>query len=178
MFAPILPNPIIPICMVFLPLRSKVAGVVPEKDCGLVEPVLVSERPESGRAEEEVPGRVRSEAEPARREDPEKVSAREEEHVTAHRSASRHDPIRTGSYLGRALAARAAVPEQIPVRPLGVHLRAPPTLVPSVVPFQEIGVDFGHLAVASQLAGAGSSLERAGEDPDEGSASEACSQPA
>src|SRR5215470_123382 len=49
MFAPILPNPIIPICIAFLPLRSEVAGVVPEKDRRLVEAVLVAERAERGR---------------------------------------------------------------------------------------------------------------------------------
>jgi len=95
------------------------------------------------------------------------VSAGEEKHVTWDRSHPLHDPVRARSDIGRALPFGAAVPEQIPVRPLGVDLHAPPTLVLSVVPFQEIGVELGHATVAGQLAGAGSSLERAGEDPGE-----------
>src|SRR5215475_9267833 len=124
MFAPILPSPIIPICMLSLRLRGcfEMAGVVPEQDRSLIEAMLVAERPESGRAEKKVPGPIRREPEPACRQDAKEVPAGEEEDVAGDRAHALHDPIRARADLRRALAIGAAIAKEIPVRSLGVDL--------------------------------------------------------
>src|SRR5678816_1327247 len=99
MFAPILPSPTIPICIVFSPSGGcfEVTGVVPEQHCRLIPAMLVAERSESCRAEEEVPGPVRREPEPPCRQDPKEVSAGEDKHVPGERAHPLHDAIRPRS---------------------------------------------------------------------------------
>src|SRR5215813_585777 len=118
MFAPILPSPIIPICMLFSPSCGcrEMAGVVPEQDRRLIQAVLVAERPESRRAEEKMSSSVRREPEPPCCQDPKEVSAGEEEDVPGDRAHALHDSIRTRSDRRRALSARAAIPEEVPLR--------------------------------------------------------------
>jgi hypothetical protein len=60
--------------------------------------------------------------------------------------------------------SRAAVAEQLPVRALRVDLGRAAALILAVVPFDQIGVDFGHGTKAGQIAGADRALQGTGED--------------
>src|SRR6267378_122676 len=74
------------------------------------------------------------ESDPAGGQHPNKVSTREEQHI----SSSHFDAIQhifgSCSYLGRRFASRAAVAEELPVRTLCTDLCRSATLICAVVP--------------------------------------------
>src|SRR5713226_3673150 len=154
-----------------------VRHLVPEADHRLGSIVLVPHRAETGRTEQEVPARPRFEPEPARGEHSEKVSARKEQDVPFDRPHPAYHPVGPCSDLIRRLPSRAAVAEQLPVRTLGANVSAGAAFIRAVVPFEEIRLDFGHGAEASQLAGSNRPLQGAREHRGERQSLEPLSEP-
>src|SRR5262249_32460132 len=151
--------------------------LVPEADHRVGAVMFVPRRTEAGRAEEEVPARPRLEPEPARSEYAEEVPAREQQHVAIDGADSAYHTVGPRSDLVRRLPSRAAVAEQLPVRALGVDLRAGTTFIGAVVPFHEVGIDFRHRAEASELARSNHPLQGAGEHRGELRSLEPLSEP-
>jgi len=117
------------------------------------------------------------ELEPARGKHPEKVPARKEQHVAAHFPHPASHPVGPLPDLVRRLPARAAVPEQLPVRALIVDLGAGETFVRAVVPFAQVGLDAGRGAEAGQLAVRTARRQGTREHPGERQTREPLSQP-
>src|SRR5262250_1299360 len=138
--------------------------------------MLVAHRTEAGRPEDEQPARARLEPEPARREHPKKVSAREEQGVPLDRPDPQYHAVGPSADLRGRLPFRAAVAEQLPVGTLRVNLGAGPAFVRAVVPLPEVGLDLRRGTEARQLARSDRPLQRAREDRGELHALEPLSQ--
>ena len=78
-----------------------------------------------------------------------------------------------GDYLSGRFTAGAAIAEEPPVGAVAADFGAAETFVVSVIPFNEIGVEFGDGFVTSEGAGLGGALQRAGEHFGEGEAFQA-----
>src|SRR5262245_44184822 len=104
--------------------RPHVARVVPEADRGLRRAVVVAERREARRPEQEARAGRGLEPEPAGGERAQEVPAREEQHVAPCRAHPPDDAVGARPDLRRRLAARAAVAEEQPIGALRVDLRA------------------------------------------------------
>jgi len=104
----------------------------------------------------------RFEGDPAGGEHPQEVTAREKQDVAFNGAHAAQYTICPCAYLGWRFATRAAIPEQLPVRPPGADLCRTETLIFAVVPLDQVAVDFGHGPESSQSASPGGALERAG----------------
>src|SRR5271166_3636794 len=127
-------------------------AIVPKLDCGLGQFMLIAQRAEARSAQQEVPATSRVEAEPAGREHPQEMPARKNQHVAFDRAHPAHDAIGPRAYLARRLSSGAAVTEELPFRALRMDLSRAAALVLAVIPFDQVGVDFGRGAKAGQLA--------------------------
>src|SRR5262249_21044401 len=73
-------------------------------------------------------------------------------------------PVHTRTHLFRRLTARASIPEDLPARRGLVDLLGRQSLVLAIVPLDQVGVDHGLIAEASQLAGLSCPLHRTAEN--------------
>src|SRR5215510_3173692 len=64
--------------------------------------------------------------------------------------------------LVRRFPSGASITKQLPLGALLVDISGEAALILAVVPFEQVPVDFSHSSKASQLAGSGSALQRAG----------------
>ena len=103
-------------------------------------------------------------SEPARHEHTQHVSVGKERHVALDSARPGNHAIHARADLRRRLAARASVPEDQPARCAGMDLPWRQTLVPPVVPLDQVGVDDGCAAEARQLAGLARALQGADEN--------------
>src|SRR5262249_41078613 len=87
-------------------------------------------------------------------------------------------PVGSSPDLVRRLSSRAAVTEQIPVRTLGMDLRAGTAFVRAIIPFEEVGLDDGGGPEAGQLARSARSLQGAREHRRELQSVEPLAEPA
>ena len=124
---------------------------------------LVAQRAQRGRVEREQAAGRRLEPEPARSENAQDVTVREEEHVAAHRCGLGEDPVCSVTHLGRVLAVRNAAGEKRPARDVVADLRRRAALVVAVVPLAEIVARLRLRAETGEPAGVGGPLERARE---------------
>src|SRR5262245_8383704 len=92
------------------------------------------------------------------------MPARKEQDVRLHRANAGHHAVGSGADLIRRLSSRAAVAEQLPFRTFFVNLLGALALVLAIVPFEEVAVGLCCGGEASQLAGPGCALQRAGEN--------------
>src|SRR5437867_8467606 len=131
---------------------ARVLRIVPQSNHRLGPVVLVAERGEARRAQQQIsPGRG-LEPEPAGAQHPQEMPAREEQDVSPRFPHAAHHAVGPGADLVWRLAARAAVAEELPVGTLGVNLGAGASLILPVVPFDQILVDLGSRPESSQLA--------------------------
>ena len=125
--------------------------------------MVVAEHAQGTRIQQEVLPRDGGQSEPARREYAQHMSMREQGDVTRYRTRTGDHPIRPGTYLHRRLAARAAVPKNQPARRL-LTVPGRQSLVFAVVPLDEVGINYSHVAEARQFAGVPCPLQRADEN--------------
>src|SRR5262245_7547393 len=92
------------------------------------------------------------------------MSAGEQQHVSTHSPQAAHGPVSPGDDLGRRFPSRAAVAEQLPVGALCPNIGRPPSLILAVVPFQQIGIDFGDGPKAGQFTCPAGALQGTGKD--------------
>src|SRR5262245_53244071 len=90
-----------------------VAVVVPQADGRLRRGVLVAQRAQGGRGEEEHPPRGRLPPAPTGGEDPEEVAAGEQQHVAGGGPEAGDHPVGAGGDGRDAFAAGAAVAEEL-----------------------------------------------------------------
>src|SRR5271156_6815022 len=109
-------------------------AIVPKLDCGLGQFMLIAQRAEARRAQQEVPATSRVEAEPAGREHPQEMPARKNQHVAFDRAHSAHDAVGPRSDPGRRLSSGAAGPEQVPVRGPPKEFSGSAALILAIVP--------------------------------------------
>src|SRR5215469_13230777 len=115
-------------------------------------------------------------ADPAGREDAQKMRAGEDQHVAVGRADPLDDAIGAGADRGRILAARTTVAEQVPVGAVFMNVVRLGAFVLAIIPLDRIGQNLGLAAEAGQLAGAAGTLQRAGKHLDEAEALEAAGE--
>ena len=125
--------------------------------------MLVAEETEArGGEAEKLPG-DRLETDPAGGQHSEKVTAGEEQRISAGGANPPDDAVGPQRNLRGGLATGTAIPKQLPVGLLSAYVCRFPSLVQSVVPLEQIGVGFGHGSETGELTGARGALERTGE---------------
>src|SRR5262245_43827915 len=151
--------------------------VVPQSNHGTGARVLVGELAQARRPQEEASSGPGREAEPARRQDPQEMPAREEQDVAVDGTHPVDHAVGPHGDLVRRFTVGTAVAKQVSLRPLAMDVGAGPSFVAAVVPFEEIGIAFGARAEAGKLTGLGRTLQRAGEHLRECHALEPLGQP-
>jgi len=153
-----------------------VVRIVPEADRRFGQTVFISERAQTGCAQQEVARALHGQPYPSRGQSPQEMPAGEDEDGAFDSTDPLDDAIRSRAQFLEGLAAGESVAEDLPIRAFGLDLRARESLVFPVVPFHEVRVDFGSLSEAGELARARRALQRAGEDPAEFEALETLAQ--
>jgi len=100
----------------------------------------------------------RFDTDPAGGQHANEVSARKQQHITLGPPHATHYAIRPGGYLRRGFASRTTVPEEVPTRALAKDLGRPPAFIVSVVPLDQVAIDFGSSAETRKIASANSAL--------------------
>src|SRR5262249_56822450 len=103
--------------------------------------VLISERTQARRAQQEESGGSRLETEPAGGEHAQEVAARKEHHVTLDGADTAHHAIRSDADMVGRFPTGTAVAEDLPVRTLRTDLGGATPLVLAVVPLDQVGID-------------------------------------
>ena len=114
-----------------------------DRRLGLV--VLIAQRAQARSAQQQVSAARRVEAEPAGGEHPQEMPARKNQHVAFNGSDSAHYAVGARADLVGQFSSRTAFAEQLPVRALRVDFSRAAILILAVVPFDQVGVDFGHV---------------------------------
>src|SRR6516164_2705053 len=91
------------------------------------------------------------------------MPARKNQYISLNAARPGHHPVSPSGNLLRRFTSRTAVAKQLPVRPLLADLGSGATLVLTVVPFDEVPIDFGHSSEAGQFAGPGRAPQGTGE---------------
>src|ERR1700760_3048950 len=105
------------------------------------------------------------------------MAARKHDRPVIGRAKASDDAIGAGADVSWLLAVRAAIPEQEPAGTVRENLAALATFVVAVIPFEEIGIEFGDAAESGELTGAPRALKRARDDPAKRYAFEALLKP-
>ena len=92
------------------------------------------------------------------------MAAGKEQYIAVQGLQPSDDAVGAAANLGWAFAARAAIAEKLPVRPLFQNSSGFLSLVGAVVPLDQVRVDYGDLAEAGQLTGAPRPLQWASQD--------------
>src|SRR5215470_10363476 len=87
---------------------------------------------------------------PARRQYSNEMPAGKKQHISLHRAQATHDAIGPRCGLGWRFPSWSAVAEQFPAGALAVDVDSTTTLVITIVPFEQILVDFSHSSKTSQ----------------------------
>ena len=120
--------------------------------------VLVTERGNSGCAQEVESRFFRRGLEPARRQDAEYVAVREQSDISVCIEGPVDDGAGTDRHLPDRLPARDAVAEEGPAGPVAVDVVGGAAFVIAIVPFAQVGLDLGDSAETGQFAGAPGAL--------------------
>src|SRR6266576_1868257 len=113
--------------------------------------MFITQRTHAGGAQQEVSSGRRFEHHPAGGEHPQEVAARKKEHSRSGGSHPGQYAVSPRTHLVRRFTARATVAEQLPLRPRSKDLVRAETLVLTVVPFDQIAIDFGNCPEPRQL---------------------------
>ncbi len=89
------------------------------------------------------------------------MSARKNQHIAVDGAHAIDNAIGPDANLFRGFSVRAAVTKQLPVGSFRMNFYGSETFVITVVPFDQIAIDFGYGAKARQCASSGSALQRA-----------------
>src|SRR6266581_767460 len=148
----------------FSVLLNHVPIVVPQADRRFRQVVFVAQDAQRRGGEHEEAGLVSRQAQPARRQDPQKVAVTEQEDVPVDGPQSGYHPVGTGPDRRHRLATGTAVAEEIPVGPLAADVGGAPALIVAVIPLLQIRDDLAGVAKARQLARPAGPPQRAHED--------------
>src|SRR2546426_7175961 len=143
-------------------LAANMTSVVPQPDYWLRQVVFVAQRAQARWAQQEVSTDRGIEPEPTSGEYSQEMPARKKQHVTLNRAHAFHRAVCPRANLVRRFSSGAAIAKQLPIRALPVDVSGKATLILAIVPFEQVPIDFSHSSKASQLAGPGGTLQRAG----------------
>src|SRR5215467_3436220 len=129
---------------------------------------IVTEHAQGARLEQEVLPRAHGQAKPARGEHTQHVAVGKQRDVTRGGTGSRDRSIHPLADLLWRFSVRASIPEDQPAGGLSVNLTGRQTLIPAVVPLDQIGIHDRLVAEPGQGAGFTSPLQGTGEDEGEG----------
>ena len=82
---------------------------------------------------------------PSHTQDATELAVCEEGDVASQRPQTGNQPVSAFGYLRWRFAARASVPKNVPIRPLGPDLGRAPSLVVAIVPLDRIRFDFSGI---------------------------------
>src|SRR5271156_6149485 len=141
--------------------------VIPKLNYRLGQVVLVAKRAQARGAQQKIFSALGFHSQPARDQYSQNVPARKNQNVALDRTHAVNHTVGARSNLGGRFPTGATVAEQLPARTLGMDLRGAQTLVFAVIPFDQVMIDIGLIAEASQLAGPRRALRRTGKYPGE-----------
>src|SRR5215510_9536498 len=137
--------------------------VIPQSDHRPGQLVFIAHRTQACRTKHEPLGIYRHfKSNPARRQYPNEMPAGKKQHISRYRAQAVHYAIGPRGGLGWRFPSRSAVAEQFPAGALRPDLGSAASLIFTIVPFDQILVDFSHGSKTSQLTGAPGTLQRAG----------------
>jgi hypothetical protein len=128
-----------------------VTSVIPHPNHWLGKGMFITQRTHAGRAQQEVSSGPRLKPHPSGGEHPQEVAARKKEHSRSGGSHPGQYEVSPHAHLVRRFTARATVAEQLPLRSRSKDLVCAETLVLTVVPFDQIAIDFGNCPEPGQL---------------------------
>jgi len=88
------------------------------------------------------------------------MGAGEEQCISSGCSHSAQHAVGPGGYLVRRLASRTAIAKNLPVGAHTVNLRRRQTFILTIVPFEQVGIDFSFGAKTRQVTGSVCALQR------------------
>src|SRR5215469_11475433 len=136
-------------------LVANMTCIIPEADHRLGQVMFITHRTHASRARDEVPAGSSFEAEPAIGEHTQEMPAGKEQHVPLDGPHSAHHVIGPDTNLFWGFSSRTTIPEQLPVRALGVNFNSAAALIITVIPFQQVAIYLGNVPKASQFACSG-----------------------
>jgi hypothetical protein len=116
------------------------------------------------------------ESNPTNAKHPPEMAVRKDGNLALQQSQSRDDAIGAVGHLFRRFAAGASVSKEIPVWTRLADVHGESSLVVAIVPFGQIGIDFGVSAQPGQLARAYDALAGTHLNASERNALEACAK--
>src|SRR5262244_2197391 len=128
-------------------------SLVPQPDCRLLKTVFIAQRAQARRTQHERPGVECVDPNPARGQHAEEMPAGKKENVSWQPSQAIHDAIGARGDLLRRFAPRTAIAEEFPIWTLRADLDRPATFILTVVPLDEIAIDFRNRSEAGQFTG-------------------------
>src|SRR5262249_49949621 len=141
--------------------------IIPQANHRLGQVVFVTQGTHTRGAQQEVATGSRFEPQPSSRKHAQEMPAGKEQYVPLEGPHSAYHPVGPDTNLFRGFPSRTTITEQLPVRALGVDVTGAAALVVSVIPFQQVAIDLGYAAEASEFACPGRAQQRTGEDPGE-----------
>jgi hypothetical protein len=127
--------------------------------------MLVAQRAQAGRAQEKESAGAWPKPQPTCRKDSQEVSAGKDQDVALKRLYLFEQAIGSRAHVSGGFSARATVTKQAPIRPFRPNFSAAAALIFTVIPFEQVRLNFSQASKASQFAGARSPLQWAGENP-------------
>src|SRR5580704_15261033 len=115
--------------------------------------MFVAECAKAGGAQKKILSTRGANAEPLSCKHSQEMAAGKKEHGSLDGSHPAHYPARARAYLVGRFASWAPVAEKLPVRAQGVNLGRRTTFIFAVIPFDQVGIDFGLRAKTGELAG-------------------------
>jgi hypothetical protein len=106
------------------------------------------------------------------------MAAGKKQDIAAGSAKATHHSVRPRANLIRRFPSRAAVTKKLPARALGKNLGRTAAFIITVIPFEQVAIDFSPSAEAGQLAGTRCTLQGTGENLGESETLQPLSEPA
>src|SRR5262244_4095655 len=145
-------------------LRLHMPSFVPQANHRLGQAVMfIGQHAQARRAQQQVSAAGGFEPKPASAEHAQKMAAGKNQNVSVHSAQAAHHPVGPRANLIRRLSSRATVAKYLPTGTLGKDLSRATAFIFTVVPFEQVTIDFRHGSETGQFAGPRRALQRTGE---------------
>src|SRR5215510_12040248 len=119
------------------------ASFVPQANHWLGQATMfIGQHAQARRAQQQVSAACGFEPKPASAENPQKMAAGKKQNVPVDGAQAAHYPVGPRAYLIRRFSAGTTVAEQLPTGPLRKDLGRETTFIFTVVPFEQVAIDF------------------------------------
>src|SRR5262249_1772848 len=124
-------------------LRLHMPSFVPQANHRLGQVVMfIGQHAQARRAQQQISAARRFEPEPASAEHAQKMAAGKNQNVPVDGAQAAHHPVGPRAYLIRRFSAGTTVAEQLPTGTLRKDLSRATTFIFTVVPFEQVAIDF------------------------------------